>query len=162
MCIRICRHANWWKGDVSLWMQAGRGPDLHAMEFSSEFLLLCYCGGSPYKVKPHGSQEAPMKWAKAQCTLDLCILEHNGPSLSWCWASKTSMLPCYTMQIPLARCSLVQLKGLNIPGHSFSDTWFWSKGCPILDASRLPSTELCSALETPWRSYPHFLWIPFL
>lgn len=33
VCIRICRHAGWWQGDVSFWMKAGRGPDLHPMEF---------------------------------------------------------------------------------------------------------------------------------
>lgn len=33
VCIRICRYASWWQGDVSFWMKAGRGPDLHPMEF---------------------------------------------------------------------------------------------------------------------------------
>lgn len=91
---------------LSEWKQA-EGQICILWNSSSEFLLLCCCEGSPYKVKPNGSQGAPMKWAKVQCSLDLCILEHKSPSLCWCWASRMQMLFCYTTQSPLAQCSLM-------------------------------------------------------
>lgn len=91
---------------LSEWKQA-EGQICILWNSSSEFLLLCCCEGSPYKVKPNGSQGAPRKWAKVQCSSDLCILEHKSPSLSWCWASRMTMLLCYAMQTPLAQCSLM-------------------------------------------------------
>lgn len=103
VCIRVCGHAHRRQGNVSLWMKAGRGPDPHPMEFSCKFLLLCRYGGSLHKVKPNGSQGAPTKWAKVQCSLDLGVLEKPGPCLPWSCASLMPRLPCHTVQCSCLR-----------------------------------------------------------
>lgn len=95
VCIRICRYASWWQGTcLCEWKQAA-GQMCILWNSAQEFLLLCCYGGLPYKVKPNGSQGEPIRQAKVQCSLDLCILEHNSPRMP--------MLPYYTMQASLAQ-----------------------------------------------------------
>lgn len=66
-----------------------------------------------HRVKPNGSQGAPMRWAKVQCSSVPCILEHNSSSLP----EVKLALSCRA--ITLAQCSLTQHKELIHPRSFF-------------------------------------------
>lgn len=139
----VCGHAQWWQGNVSLGMKAGRGPDPQPMEFSPKFLLLCCYGGSQGQTQwlPRGTNEV------GQSSVFFGPLHSWAQQLQPPWSQACLVLPCnHPGSVLLNATQGADSSQVILSPEPDSNP----KRVPSPNHPRILSTELCPASETPW------------